>query len=113
VARDDPAVRLARLVEPGFPGVHLVAGRHEEGERVEPGHRLGALGVVAERDAPGHALVRQPHAHQHAVFDELDVGGEPEHPRVPVAAADDVADRQLDVVETAEHRAPHFTRSEL
>jgi hypothetical protein len=36
----------------------------------------------------------QADAHQHAVLDELDVGGESE-PRVPVAAACDVATGSL------------------
>jgi hypothetical protein len=46
VAGDDPAVRLACLVEPGFPRVHVVPRGHEKGEGVEPGQGFGPIRVV-------------------------------------------------------------------
>ena len=53
----------ARL-EPGLPGVHLLAGRQKQGDSVEPRERLRAARIVAERNPAGQTVVGQRHAAQ-------------------------------------------------
>jgi hypothetical protein len=89
--------------------VHVVAGGDEQGERVEPGHRLRPLRVVAQGEAGGRAVVDEADAAQDAVLGELDVGPEAQHALVPLPAGGHVAHRELDVVDSADHGAvPRF-----
>jgi hypothetical protein len=48
VALDESAVRLAEIVEPGAPPLHVVPIRHEQRDGVESGQCPGAVGVVPE-----------------------------------------------------------------
>ena len=95
-------MRLAEGVEPGHPGLEVGAGRNAHGDRVEAGERCRPLGIVPGRQAYGAGRIAEGDPHQHAVLHELEVHGETEDGLVPVAAADDVAHRQLDVVETTQ-----------
>jgi RecB family endonuclease NucS len=64
---------------------------------------LRAARIVAERDPAGQTVVGQRHAAQHIILDEPEVHREAEHSLVPLAVARNVANRQLRVMEPANH----------
>ncbi len=108
MAGHDPAVRLAEGVEPGHPGLEVGAGRDAHGDEVEAGERCCPLGVMPCRQGHGPGRVAEGDTHQHPVLHELDVHIETEDSLVSVSAADDVANWQLDVVETAQRGHVHL-----
>jgi hypothetical protein len=98
VALDESAVRLAEIVEPGAPPLHVVPIRHEQRDGVESGQCPGAAEVVSEGNLGPAPVGSQGDSPENPVLDELDHRLETEYPVVPGLAASEVADRQLDVV---------------
>jgi hypothetical protein len=93
----------AEGVQVGQPRVQFGAARDRQRQRVEARQRGGPVPLrVAAQPQTQAARVGQGHAHERAVLDEVELGLEPEHAAVPLAADLDVGDGQLDVVDAAQ-----------
>lgn len=104
----DELVRLADLVELRAPSLHGLPTRHEQRDSVKPRPRSGPVWIVPKGDLGLAAVASEGNACDLAVLDELDLCFEAEDPAVPGSTASDVADRQLDVVDTDQHDNPRF-----
>jgi aspartate/methionine/tyrosine aminotransferase/AcrR family transcriptional regulator len=107
---DHRRVLDAELVQPYDPGLGGGAVGDREADRVEAGDAAGGVGVLAQ----GHPEARHAgevigDATHHAVVivAELEHRPQSEDPLVPAAAASEVGDRELDVVDADQDRLTH------
>lgn len=99
----DDLVILAEINECGAPSLDVVSSRHQQRDGVESGQSTSPVGIVPQRDLRLAPVAADCDALDLPVLDELDLGLEPQDSLIPGAAAGDVADGELDVVDAGDH----------
>ena len=108
---DDPSLFSTYLPVPEEPGAHVVLLDAETVLMSAAAPRTrelfegrGASRVEAQGQPQPAARVADGQAHEDPVLDELDVDPQAEHRGVPVAAAGQIRDRELDVMDAGQVR---------